>query len=125
VTVTLHVAMGVGGEGCFRGRLGMTTAVVYSCCAAVRTGSEATSDFSWSFFVLFVVIGGFWGWVAWHAIKAMRSKRSAGGLPLLSPGSWGEPDLAAPSRSPEALAEVAELEALWRRPRPRRTTSSD
>ena len=48
-TVTLHVAMGVGGEGCFRGRLGMTTAVVYSCCAAVRTGSEATSDFSWSF----------------------------------------------------------------------------
>ncbi len=125
VTVTLHVAMGVGGEGCFRGRLGMTTAVVYSCCAAVRTGREATSDFSWSFFVVFVVIGGFWGWVAWHASKAMRSKRSVGGLPLLSPGSWGEPDLAAPSRSPEALAEVADLEAVWRRPRPRRTTSSD
>ena len=103
----------------------MTTAVVYSCCAAVRTGREATSDLSWSFFVLFVAIGGFWGWVAWHAIKAMRSKRSDGGLPLLSPGSWGEPDLVAPSRSPEALAEVAELEALWRQPRRRRTTSSD
>ena len=39
----------------------MTTAVVYSCCAAARTGREATSDFSWSFFVLFVAIGGLWG----------------------------------------------------------------
>jgi hypothetical protein len=103
----------------------MTTAVVYSCCAAARTGREATSDFSWSFFVLFVAIGGLWGWVAWHASKAMRSKHSDRKLPLLSPGAWGEPDLAAPSRSPEALAEVAELEALWRQPRRRRTTSSD
>jgi hypothetical protein len=103
----------------------MTTAAVYSCWAAVRTGPEATNDLSWSFFVLFLAIGGFWGWVTWHAIKAMRSKRRDGGLPLLSHRSWGEPDLAAPSRSPEALAEVAELEALWRQPRPRRTTSSD
>ena len=103
----------------------MTTAVVYSCCAAGRTGREATSDFSWSFLVLFVAIGGLWGCVAWHAIKVMRSKHSARKLPLLSSGSWGEPDLAAPSRSPEALAEVAELEALWRQPRRRRMTSSD
>jgi hypothetical protein len=102
----------------------MTTAVVYSCCAAVQTGREATSDFSWSFFVLFVTIGGLWGWVAWHASKAMRSKHSDRKLPLLSPRSWGGPDLAPPSRSPEALAEVAELEALWRQPRPPRTTSS-
>jgi hypothetical protein len=75
----------------------MTTAAVYSCWAAVRTSREATSDFSWSFFVLFVAIGGFWGRVAWHATRAMRTKRSDGGLPLLSHGSWGEPDLAAPS----------------------------
>ena len=103
----------------------MTTVAVYSCCAAVRTGREATSDLSWSLFVLFVAIGGLWGWVARHAIKAMRSKHGDRKLPFLSPGAWGEPDLAAPSRSPEALAEVAELEALWRQPRPHRTTSSD
>ena len=36
-------------------------------------------------------------------------------LSLTSPGAWGEPDLAPPSQSPEALAEVAELESMWQR----------
>jgi hypothetical protein len=33
--------------------------------------------------------------------------------------------LAAPSTSPEALAEVAELEALWRQSRRRRRAGTD
>jgi hypothetical protein len=68
----------------------------------------------WAFFALSLSIAWLWVWVARHAIKAMRrSERSDQALPLLSPGSWGEPDLAPPSQSPEALAEVAELEAMW------------
>ncbi len=102
------------------------TTVVYSFWAGSRTAHPATGDFSWVFLALFVAFGGLWGSVIWHAIKTERgSGRAEQGLPLLSPGSWGEPDLAPPSQSSEALAEVAELEALWRQPRHRRRASSD
>jgi hypothetical protein len=59
-------------------------------------------------------------WRQWRQVNGDE------GLPLLSPGAWGKPDLAPPSNSPEALAEVAELEALWRQSgRRRRSASSD
>jgi hypothetical protein len=56
------------------------------------------------------------GWFFYLQTKPRRSRYVDGrlhGLP--SPGAWGEPDLAPPSQSPEALAEVAELESMWRR----------
>jgi len=94
---------------------------VYSLWAGSRTAHGAADGYSWTFFALSLTIAWLWVWVAWHAVKAMRrSKRGDPGLPLLSPGSWGEPDLAPPSQSPEALAEVAELEATWRRSSRRR-----
>jgi hypothetical protein len=103
----------------------MTTAV-YSFWAGSRTAHATTGGFSWVFLALFVAVGGLWGSVIWHAIKTERgSERGDQGRPSLSPGSRGEPDMAPPSQSPEALAEVAELEALWRQPRHRRKASSD
>jgi hypothetical protein len=100
--------------------LGMGTAV-YSFWAGSRAANGAADGHSWAFFGLSLAIAWLWIWVAWHAIKMMRrSERSDQGPPLLSPGSWGEPDLAPPSQSPEALAEVAELEAMWRRSSRRR-----
>jgi hypothetical protein len=68
------------------------------------------------------------GWFFYLQTKLRRSRILDGqlhGLPLISPGAWGEPDLAPPSTSAEALAEVAELEALWRQPTRHRTASSD
>jgi hypothetical protein len=89
---------------------------VYFFWAGGRTAHGVADGYSWAFFALSLSIAWLWVWVAWHAVKAMgRSKQGGPGLPLLSPGSWGEPDLAPPSQSPEALAEVAELEATWRR----------
>jgi hypothetical protein len=114
-----------GGGGCPGEVLGMTTAVC-SFWAGSRTVHAATGAYSWVFFVLSFGIAWLWTRVGWHAIKAMRgSEHRDQALPLISSGSWGEPDLAPPSQSPEALAEVAELEALWRQPRRRRTASSD
>jgi hypothetical protein len=98
----------------------MRTAV-YFFWAGGRTAHGVADGYSWAFFALSLSIAWLWVWVAWHAVKAMRrSKHGDPGLPLLSPGSWGEPDLAPPSQSPEALAEVAELEATWRRSSRRR-----
>jgi hypothetical protein len=58
--------------------------------------------------------------------SSTRAYRSAViSLPLISPGLWDEPDLAPPSTSPEALAEVAELEALWRQSGGGRCAASD
>ena len=57
------------------------------------------------------------GWFFYLQTKLRRARTLDERLhcrPLISAGAWGEPDLAAPSQSPEALAEVAELEALWR-----------
>jgi hypothetical protein len=103
----------------------MTTAV-YSFWAGSRTAQTATGGFSWVYLALFVAFDGLWVSAIWHAIKTERgSERGDQGLPLLSPGSWGEPDLAPPSQSCKALAEVAELEALWRQPRRRRRASSN
>ena len=101
---------------------------VYSLWDGGRTARAAGSGFSWMFFVLTLGIVWLWVWIGWHAIKAMgRSERSDRDrdLPPISPGAWGEPDLAPPSTSPEALVEVAELEALWRQSGRRRRAASD
>jgi hypothetical protein len=47
------------------------------------------------------------------------------GLPSISPGAWVSRGLAPPSTSAEALAEVAQLEELWRLPAKRAITGTD
>ena len=105
--------------------LAMTT-IMYACCAAARTTQSAATDFSWVAFAVVAGIVVFWGSVGWHAVKEMR-KREPGdqSLPSIRPQAWGEPDLAQPSTSPEAQAEVAELEAMWRQPRRRGRAASE
>jgi hypothetical protein len=105
--------------------LAMTT-VVYACCGAVRTTQPAGTDFSWVAFALIAGVVVLWGSVGWHALKEGR-KREPGDQKLFSVSreEWGEPDLARPSTSPEALAEVAELEAMWRQSGRRRRASSE
>ena len=83
-------------------------------------------EFAWSILAVLIVASAVAGWAVSGAIqRRWRQERSDAGLPLDGPRAWGEPDLAPPSRSPEALAEVAELEALWRRSGHRRRASSD
>jgi hypothetical protein len=61
-----------------------------------------------------------WGWFMWLAKRATRSdvdgEPHAQDLPVISPGAWGEPDVAPPSTSAGVPAEIAELEALWKLP---------
>jgi hypothetical protein len=103
--------------------LAMTT-VIYACCGAVRTTQSSGTE--WVVFALVAGVVVLWGSVGWHALREGRT-RSAYDQRLFSVGSeaWGEADLARPSMSPEALAEVAELEALWRMSGPRRRASSE
>jgi hypothetical protein len=67
------------------------------------------------------------GWFFYLETKLRRSGHLGGrhhALPLISPGAWGEPDLAPPSTSAAARAEVAKLEALWTLP-PHRASTAD
>jgi hypothetical protein len=76
--------------------------------------------------VLFVASVALIGWAVSAAVQGLRRlEKGDQGLPLLSPGAWGEPDVDPPSTSPEAVAEVAELEALWQLSGRRRPASSD
>jgi hypothetical protein len=132
VSGTLHIAVcnqpgdeGGVGEEPLGVVLAMTT-IMYACCAAARTTQSAETDFSWVAFAVFAGIVVFWGSVGWHAVKEMRKREPTDqGLPSISPQAWGEPDLAQPSTSPEAQAEVAELEAMWRQSRRRRRATSE
>jgi hypothetical protein len=68
------------------------------------------------------------GWFFFLQTKLRRSRDLDGrlhGLPLISPGAWGEPDLAPPSTSAVARAEVVELEALWSLPPHRANAGTD
>ena len=105
--------------------LAMTT-VVYACCGAVRTTQPPGTNFSWLAFAFIAGVIVLWASVGWHALKEGR-KRDPGDQELFSASreEWGEPDLARPSMSPEALAEVAELEAMWRQSGRRRRASSE
>jgi hypothetical protein len=82
---------------------------------------------AWSILVVLLVISARVGWEVSGAVQRQwRLETGDQGLPSVSPDAWGEPDLAPPSTSPEALAQVAELEALWRQTgRRRRSASSD
>ena len=103
----------------------MTTAL-YSWCAGISTTYQAPHDSSWPGWVVLAGAAALWGGIVWLAIKAENKPEHDGReVPSSSPGSWGDPDLAPPSTSAEALAEVAELEALWREPRRRRRASSE
>ena len=95
------------------------TAAVYSSWAGARTASGAPGAFAWAILAVLLVISALGGWAVSAAIQRSWQRLDQGDheLPLLSPGAWGEPDLAPPSTSPEAMAEVAELEALWRQSR--------
>ena len=56
------------------------------------------------------------GWFFYLSTKLRRSSTLDGqphGPPLISPGTWGEPDLAPPSTSAAARAEVVALDAVW------------
>jgi hypothetical protein len=76
---------------------------------------------AWSPWAVLVVISAVVGWVASGAIQQQwRQERGDQRTPLIGLHAWGKPDLAPPSTSPEARAEVAELEALWRQSRRRR-----
>ena len=104
----------------------MTTAM-YSYWAGARVAAGdtgATEDCAWAILAVFLTSSALMGW-AISATMRRRLKKGDQGLPLPSPGAWGKPDLAPPSNSPEALAEVAELEALWRLSGRRRPASSD
>ena len=109
--------------------LAMTTAV-YSYWPGARAATGATRATELVacaiLAVLFVASVALIGWAVSAAVQGLRRlERGDQGLPLLSPGAWGEPDLDPPSTSPEAVAEVAELEALWRLSGRRRPASSD
>jgi hypothetical protein len=68
------------------------------------------------------------GWFFYLETKLRRYRNLDGrlrGLPLISPGAWGEPDLAPPSTSAAARSEVAQLEELWTMPPHRASTGTD
>ena len=97
------------------------TPEVFSYWAATESTNWAPGTFAWSLLVVLLVLSALGGWAVAGAIQR-QWRQSYQASPLIS--SWGEPDLAAPSTSADALAEVAELEALWRRlPRTGRASS--
>ena len=80
-------------------------------------------DVALAFVTVLATLALLWGWFTWLSTRAPRRDAVDGSdqadTPLIGPGTWGEPDLAPPSMSASALAETAELEALWELP-PRR-----
>ena len=85
--------------------------------AGAMTAAGGPGVLVWALLLVLAVVSGVGGWVGAAALQ--RSWREADHGDGRGPGSmvelWGEPDLAEPSRSREARAEVAELEALWQR----------
>lgn len=99
----------------------MVTAV-YSYWAAAWAATWSPGAFAWSLLAVLLVLSALGGWAVSGAIQK-RWRQEDQGSPLISP--WGDPDLAPPSTSADALAEVAELEALWRQSGRRGRASSD
>lgn len=83
-------------------------------------------DFALAFITVLGTLALLWGWFTWLSARATRCDvddgSDAADVPIIGPGTWGEPDLAPPSTSASARAETAELEALWELP-PRRADS--
>jgi hypothetical protein len=121
VLATHRVAVSTAGARS-HGEVLAVTSVVYSSWAGARTANGAPGAVAWAILAVLLVISALGGWAVAAAIQRSWRRPDHGDheLPLLCAGAWGEPDLAGPSTSPEALAEVAELEALWRQSRRRR-----
>ena len=103
----------------------MPTAV-YSDWAGTKTPYEAPGAVAWTLLAALVVMSALGGWAVSAAVqRRWRLEHGEQGLPLISPDAGGEPDLAPPSTSAEALAEVAQLEELWRLPAKRAITGMD
>ena len=69
-----------------------------------------------------------WGWFLYVGSRLRESRNveeQVGDLLLTRPEAWGEPDLAPPSTSSTARAEVADLEALWTLPPHHASTGTD
>jgi hypothetical protein len=68
------------------------------------------------------------GWFFYLDTKLHRARSGnerLRGVPLISPDARGEPDLAPPSTSAAARAEVTDLETLWALPPHRASTGTD
>jgi hypothetical protein len=103
----------------------MTTAV-YSYWAGTRTPNEAPGAFAWALLAALVVMSALGGWAVSAAIqRRWRREQGEQGPAVDQPWRMGEPGLAPPSTSAEALAEVAQLEELWRLPAKRAITGMD
>jgi len=103
----------------------MPTAV-YSDWAGTRTPNEAPGAVAWALLAALVVMSALGGWAVSAAIqRRWRLEQGEQGPAVDQPWRMGEPGLAPPSTSAEALAEVAQLEELWRLPAKRAITGMD
>jgi len=127
VSATLLVAVGMR-LGSWRGatrEVPAMTPAMYSYWVGTRAAAGATGDPGWVVVVVLIVISALIGWAVSAAMQRQWRLDKGNHIgPKLSRGAWGEPDLAPPSTSPEALAEVAALEALWRQSGHRRRPAS-
>jgi hypothetical protein len=103
----------------------MPTAV-YFYCAGTRTPNEGPGAVAWALLAALVVMSALGGWAVSAAIqRRWRREQGEQGPAVDQPRRMGEPGLAPPSTSAEALAEVAQLEELWLLPAKRAITGTD
>ena len=89
-----------------RKALAMTTAVYsyWTGAIAATAATTARDDPAWAILAVLLVISALVGWAGSAMQRQWRLDKGDHGLPLLTHDAWGEPDLAPPSTSPEALA---------------------
>jgi hypothetical protein len=81
---------------------------------------------AWLLLAVLLILSALGGWAVAEAIKRQwRQEPTDQRQLLISPGVWGEPDLAPPSVLPVAQVEVARLEALWALPPHRASSEAD
>ena len=83
-------------------------------------------EFAWWLLAVLVVLSALGGWAGAAVQRSWRRMAHCEqDPPLLAHGVWAEPDRDPPSVSPEARAEVAELEVLWSLPPHRASSGTD